>query len=188
MSTFTKLASALAVFTLISLSSCKQEEIDLSIIPVNGMTVTLTPEAGGVSQSFTMSTTVVDDQGREYGTYKQEHITLQPNTTYNATVTFFSDKDGVHTEQNRSIKQEEAYYTVRYKADALSESSMKTEVDVTVADLKADGSPLGLSSKFKTGSPGVDAISIELLVSKAQKKSSMAGTVYNSTYWIDVQD
>lgn len=188
MKLFSKLFGSLALMSAFTLTSCEKEEIDLSIVPVNGMTVTLTPEAGGDSQSFTMSTTVMDDAGREHGTFKREDITLKANTTYNATIAFFSDKGGVRQEQNEAIKREEAYYTVKYFSSSNSTSTVETDVDVSVIDKKADGTPLGFKTKFKTDAAGMDAINVELFVAKSKGNSSMNGTVFNATYWIDVQD
>lgn len=187
MKTLTNLAGGLALLAVFTLTSCKKEQIELNTVPVNGMTVMLVPEGGGEAKSFTMSTPYTDEEGETYGEFKEEHITLRPNTTYNATVTFFSDKDGVHREQNESIKREEAYYTVRYQAGNLTESSMSTDVAITITDTKTDGSPLGFNTRFRTGNAGVNAVQIELFASKTQGKSSMAGTVYNSTYWINVK-
>ncbi|MFD2514171.1 hypothetical protein ACFSRY_09860 [Pontibacter locisalis] len=186
MKLFSKLIGSLALMSAFTLTSCEKQEINLSVVPVNGMTVTLTPQAGGDSQSFTMSTTVMDNAGREHGTFKREDIILQANTTYDATITFFSDKGGVRQEQNEAIKREEAYYTVKYFANSNSTSTI--EVDVSVIDKKADGTPLGFKTKFKTDAAGMDAINVELFVAKSKGNSSMNGTVFNATYWIDVQN
>lgn len=184
-----KLAGAVALATATALTSCQKEEIELKIVPVNGVTLTFVPEGGGQTTSFTMSTPYTSEDGKVYGTLREEHIRLKPNTTYNATVTFFSDKTGTQVAQNQSIANEPQVYTVTYETGKSNAGpDMLAELAIRATDKKPDGSPLGLQTTFTTGKAGVETLQLNLNAEKRQGKSYMGGTVYNAFYGIDVQE
>ncbi|MEJ8803746.1 hypothetical protein [Pontibacter sp. H249] len=188
MKLITKFAGCLALLAAFTLASCEKEKLELNVVQVNGVTVTLTPQGGGETTSFTMSTPYTTEDGKVYGALKQDDIKLKPNTTYNATLTYFSDETGTRAEQNEIIKKEEKVYTVEYRKAQSNIDDMKAELAVVTTDKKADGSPLGLQATFTTGKAGIKTLHIDLKAEKRQGKSYMNGTVYNATFFIDVQN
>ena len=187
MKLFTKIASSLALLAAITLTSCEKEELELNIIPVNGVHVTLVPEGGGESKVFTMSVPATDENGNTYGELKEDDIILKANTTYNATITYFSDKTGTRIVQNTDIARDAGVYSVAYQKGSNNAQDFSAELTIAATDKKPDGSPLGLQATFTTGKAGIETLHIDLNAKKSQGKSYMAGTVFNATYFVSVQ-
>ena len=187
MKIFTKLTSFVVLLAAFTLSSCEKEELELNVVSVNGVEVTLIPIGGGETQSFTMSTPYTGEDGKTFGELKQEDITLKANTTYNATITYFSNKTGTRVVQNDNIRKEEAVYAVAFEKGSNNTQDFTAELTVAATDKKADGTPLGLLATFTTGKAGVETLYIDLNANKTKGKSYMAGTVFNATYFVNVQ-
>ncbi|MBC5993910.1 hypothetical protein [Pontibacter cellulosilyticus] len=187
MKLFTKLASCFALLAAITLTSCEKEELELNIVPVNGVHVTLVPEGGGETKVFTVSFPATDNNGNTYGERKADDIILQPNTTYNATITYFSDITGTRTVQNTDITREAGVYSVVYEKGSNNAQNFSAELAIAATDKKADGTPLGLQATFTTGKVGIETLKINLNAKKSQGKSSLSGSVFNATYFVSVQ-
>ena len=188
MKLISKLTACFALLAALTLTSCEKEKLELNVVQANGVSLTLVPEGGGETKTFTISTPYTDEAGNVFGELKSEDIVLEANTTYNATIVYFSDKTGTRLDQNESIKKEDHIYTLKYVTGQSSNPDMRTDLAVVATDKKANGSPLGLQATVTTGKAGVEFLNIELNAFKSKGKSSMGGSVFNASFFVIVQD